>query len=221
VQEKVQSETISKVLYPSDSMASGRELRLVQEYFLVACAVRDIVRIYQRNHEGFDEFADKVAIQLNDTHPALTIAELMRLLVDENDLSWERAWEITTATCAYTNHTLLPEALERWPAPLVERVLPRHLQIIYEINHRFLKQVAARWPNDTDRLRRMSLIEEGSVKQVRMAHLSIVGGHSVNGVAEVHSRLVRTELVPDFAELWPERFNNKTNGVTPRRWLLA
>jgi starch phosphorylase len=221
VQDKVQSETISKVLYPSESAAAGRELRLVQEYFLVACAVRDIVRTYQRDHDDFEKFSDQVAIQLNDTHPALTVAELMRLFIDEYDIPWERAWEITTATCAYTNHTLLPEALERWPVPLIERVLPRHLQIIYEINHRFLKQVAARWPNDTDRQRRMSVIEEGQTKQVRMAHLSIVGGHSINGVADVHSRLVQTELVPDFAELWPERFNNKTNGVTPRRWMLA
>src|SRR5262245_41075490 len=224
VQDKVQSETISKVLYPSEVAAAGRELRLIQEYFLVACAVRDIVRTYLRDNpegEDFERFPNQVAIQLNDTHPALTVAELMRLLIDEFDIPWERAWEITTATCAYTNHTLLPEALERWPVALIEKVLPRHLQIIYEINHRFLKQVAARWPGETERLRRMSLIEEGQNKQVRMAHLSIVGGHSINGVAAVHSRLVQTELVPDFAELWPERFNNKTNGVTPRRWLLA
>jgi starch phosphorylase len=221
VQAKVQSETISKVLYPSESVAAGRELRLVQEYFLVACAVRDIVRTYQRDHDRFEPFPDKVAIQLNDTHPALTVAELMRVLVDENDLAWEKAWEITTATCAYTNHTLLPEALERWPVNLLERVLPRHLQIIYEINHRFLTAVAERWPGDDGRLRRMSLIEEGAPKQVRMAHLAIVGGHSVNGVAAVHSELVKTELVPEFHEFWPERFNNKTNGVTPRRWLLA
>jgi len=221
VQEKVQSETISKVLYPSDSQAAGRELRLVQEYFLVACAVRDIIRQYQRDHADFEQFAGKVAIQLNDTHPALTIAELMRVLIDEHDLSWERAWDITNATCAYTNHTLMPEALEQWPVDLLEHVLPRHLQIIFEINRRFLDQVAKRWPNDTERTRRMSLIAEGPPKQVRMAHLAIVGGHSVNGVAEVHSQLVKTALVPDFAALWPERFNNKTNGVTPRRWLLA
>ncbi len=221
VQQKVQLETISKVLYPSDSIEAGRELRLVQEYFLVACAVRDIVRIYQRSHDGFDRFADKVAIQLNDTHPALTIAELMRILVDENDISWERAWEITTASCAYTNHTLMAEALERWPVSLLERVLPRHLQIIYEINDRLLAAVALRWPDDNARRSRMSLIEEGAQKQVRMAHLAIAGSHSVNGVAEVHSRLVTTELVPDFNELWPERFNNKTNGVTPRLWLLT
>ena len=220
VQEKVQSETVSKLLYPSESGA-GRELRLVQEYFLVACAVRDVVRRYRRDHDAFDSFPDRVAIQLNDTHPALTVAELMRILVDENDLPWEKAWEITVATCGYTNHTLLPEALERWPVALVEKVLPRHLQIIYEINRRFLDRVAERWRGDTERLRRMSLIDEGGGKQVRMAHLAVVGSHSVNGVAEVHSELIKTELVPDFAWLWPERFNNKTNGVTPRRWLLA
>lgn len=219
VQQKVQSEKISKVLYPTDSVAAGRELRLIQEYFLVACAVRDIVRSYQHAHATLDAFADKVAIQLNDTHPALTIAELMRVFVDENELSWEQAWEITSSVCAYTNHTLLSEALERWPIAMMEHVLPRHLQIIYEINDRLLKQVARRWPGDAGRLSRMSLIEEGDHKQVRMAHLAIVGSHSVNGVSEVHSQLVATELVPDFHDLWPERFNNKTNGVTPRLWL--
>ncbi len=221
VQLKVQMETISKVLYPSDSIAAGRELRLVQEYFLVACAVRDIVRSYQRTHVGFEQFENKVAIQLNDTHPALTVAELMRILIDENDLSWDRAWEITTATCAYTNHTLMAEALERWPVALLERVLPRHLQIIYEINDRLLAAVALRWPDDNGRLNRMSIIEEGSQKQVRMAHLAIAGCHSVNGVAGVHTQLVTTELVPDFHQFWPEKFNNKTNGVTPRLWLLT
>jgi starch phosphorylase len=219
VQQKVVSETVSKVLYPSEA-GRGRELRLVQEYFLVACAVRDIVQRYLAEHQDLNGFADKVAIQLNDTHPALTIAELMRILVDEFDMAWERAWEITNATCAYTNHTLLPEALERWPVELMELVLPRHLQLIYEINRRFLEAVAARWPGDTGRLRRMSLIDETGGKQVRMAHLAIVGGHSVNGVAAVHSELVKKELVPDFHAMWPERFNNKTNGVTPRRWLL-
>ncbi len=221
VHDKVLSETISKVLYPSDSIAAGRELRLVQEYFLVACAVRDIVNQYQRAHQSFDGFAGKVAIQLNDTHPALTIVELMRLLVDENNLPWEQAWDITTATCAYTNHTLMPEALEQWPVELLERVLPRHLQILYEINRRFLDQVAQRWPGDGDRQRRMSLIVENQTRQARMAHLAIVGSHSINGVAAVHSELVKTQLVPDFYALWPGRFNNKTNGVTPRRWLLA
>jgi len=195
VQQKVTSETISKVLYPSESVASGQELRLTQEYFLVACAVRDIVRRYLGDHDGFEPFPDKVAIQLNDTHPTLALVELMRVLVDEHDLAWEKAWEITTATFGYTNHTLMSEALERWPVGLLEYVLPRHLQIIHEINRRFLNQVAQRWPGDDNRLRRMSLIEEGATKRVRMAHLAIVGSHAVNGVAAVHSRLVRTELV--------------------------
>jgi glycogen phosphorylase len=219
VRQKVESETVSKVLYPTE-VARGRELRLVQEYFLVACAVRDIMRRYQAEFHGFDQFPDKVAIQLNDTHPALTVAELMRIFIDEHDVTWEKAWEMTTAICAYTNHTLLPEALERWPVELMEYVLPRHLQIIYEINRRFLDSVAARWPGDKARLGRMSLIEEGKTKQVRMAHLAIAGSHSINGVAAVHTELVKKELVPDFYAFWPERFNNKTNGVTPRRWLL-
>jgi starch phosphorylase len=221
VQQKAQTETISKVLYPSEAVASGRELRLVQEYFLVACAVHDIVRRYRRDHDTFDSFADRVAIQLNDTHPALTVAELMRVLIDEGNLEWEPAWKITRAVCGYTNHTLLPEALERWPVELFEYVLPRHLQIIYEVNRRFLAEVSAKWPGDDARLARMSIVEEGASRQVRMAYLSIVGSHSVNGVAAVHSDLVTKELVPDFHALWPERFNNKTNGVTPRRWLLA
>jgi starch phosphorylase len=220
VQQKVSSETISKVLYPSE-IGAGRELRLVQEYFLVACAVRDIVRRYQQDHATFDAFADKVAMQLNDTHPTLAIIELMRILVDEHDMEWDRAWSVTTRSFGYTNHTLLPEALERWPVTLLNRVLPRHLEIIYEINRRFLQQVAAHWPKDGSHVERMSLIEEGSNKQVRMANLAIVGSHSVNGVAAVHSQLVKTELVPDFFALWPEKFNNKTNGVTPRRWLKA
>jgi starch phosphorylase len=219
VEQKIASETVSKVLYPSDTIPPGHELRLVQEYFLVACALRDIVGRYERDHRSFDAFADKVAIQLNDTHPALAVAELMRILVDERDLPWETAWAITQATMGYTNHTLMPEALETWPVALLEHVVPRHLQIIYEINRRFLERVASVWPGDDDRRRRMSLVEEEPSKQVRMAHLSIVGSHSVNGVSELHSRLVRTSLAPDFYRLWPERFNNKTNGVTPRRWL--
>ncbi len=221
VQQKVQMETISKVLYPRSEFAAGRELRLVQEYFLAACAVRDILRRYQRWHKGFDQFADKVAIQLNDTHPTLAITELMRIMVDENDLPWERAWEICNAVFAYTNHTLMSEALEKWPVPLVERVLPRHLQIIYEINRRFLEDAARKKPGDDGLLRRVSLIEEGEPQQVRMANLAVVGGHSVNGVAAIHSELVKKELFPDFYALFPGRFNNKTNGVTPRRWLLA
>ena len=220
VQQKIASETISKVLYPADSFESGRELRLVQEYFLVACSTRDIFRRYLKTHEGFDQFPDKVAIQLNDTHPALTIAEMMRTLVDQHDLPWEKAWDITEATIGYTNHTLMAEALERWPVPLMEHVVPRHLQIVYEINGRFLEQVSSRWPGDIPRLTRMSTIQEGDPKQIRMAHLSIIGSHSVNGVSALHSDLVKKSLVPDFYELWPDKFNNKTNGITPRRWLL-
>ena len=220
VEQKVASEMISKVLYPSDSIEAGRELRLVQEYFLVACAVQDIMKNYLRHHQSFDNFPDKVAMQMNDTHPALAVAELMRQLVDVQELPWDTAWDITQATLAYTNHTLLPEALEKWPLALFEYVLPRHLQLIYELNHRFLRHVEAVWPGDLGRMQRMSIIEEGDHKHVRMAHLAIVGSHSVNGVSALHSHLVQTSLVPDFYQLWPERFNNKTNGVTQRRWLL-
>jgi glycogen phosphorylase len=220
VEQKMVSETISKVLYPSDAVAAGRELRLLQEYFFVACAIRDIVHGYLQRGEDFDEFPDKVAIQLNDTHPALTIAELMRLFVDEHELPWEKAWDITRATVAYTNHTLMPEALERWPAGLLERVVPRHLQIIYEINRRFMDHAASVWTNDPESLRRVSIIEEGNERQVRMAHLAVVGSHSINGVSKLHSELLKTRLVPEFFHLWPERFSNKTNGVTQRRWLL-
>ena len=219
-EQKIASETVSKVLYPSDTVPPGHELRLVQEYFLVACALRDIIGRYERDHRSFDAFADKVAIQLNDTHPALAVAELMRILIDERGLPWETAWKITQATMGYTNHTLMPEALEKWPVALLEHVVPRHLQIIYEINRRFLDQVASVWSGDREGLQRMSLIEEGTPQQVRMAHLAIMGSHSVNGVSALHSRLVQTTLAPDFYRLWPERFNNKTNGVTPRRWLL-
>jgi starch phosphorylase len=220
VEQKIASETISKVLYPSDAVVAGRELRLVQEYFLVACAIRDIVRRFQQTHKNFREFSNKVAIQLNDTHPALAVAELMRVLIDEKDLHWEDAWEITQATLGYTNHTLAPEALEKWAVPLLENVLPRHLQIIYEINRRFLDQISAAYPGDSERQRRMSLIEESTPKQVSMANLAIVGSHSINGVSAIHTDLIKTSLAPDFYQLWPERFNNKTNGVTQRRWLL-
>jgi starch phosphorylase len=219
VERKMQSETVSKVLYPSDAAASGKELRLVQEYFLVACAVRDIFRRFLARHSDPRQFASKAAIQLNDTHPALTVAELMRTLIDEHDLGWEEAWEITQAACGYTNHTLMPEALEKWSVDLFERVLPRHLQIIYEINSRFLQKVSGRWPGDQGRIQRMSLIEEGPQRMVRMANLAIVGSHAVNGVAALHSELVKTDLVPEFHEFFPGRFSNKTNGVTPRRWL--
>jgi len=220
VSQKISSETISMVLYPSDAQVAGQELRLVQEYFLVACAVRDIVRRFERKHTDYHEFPSKVAIQLNDTHPSLTVAELMRFLVDERELEWDDAWTITRATLGYTNHTLLPEALERWHLPLLEYVLPRHLEIIREINRRLMDEVAAAYPGDTGKLTRMSLIEETAPPQLRMANLAIVGSHSVNGVAKIHTELVETSLVPDFYQLWPERFNNKTNGITQRRWLL-
>ena len=219
VEQKMTSETISKVLYPSDAVAAGRELRLVQEYFLVACAVRDILRRFLAAGNDPLRLPEKAAIQLNDTHPALAVAEVMRLLVDEQELPWEKAWEATRATLAYTNHTLLPEALECWSVDLLGKVLPRHLEIIYEINRRFLEEVRLRFPGETERLARMSLVEEGERKRVRMAHLAIVGSHSVNGVAALHTKLLTTRLVPDFHAMWPERFNNKTNGVTPRRWV--
>ncbi len=220
VEQKIQSETVSKVLYPSDAMTSGRYLRFTQEYFLVACAIRDIFRRFLSRYSHPREFADQVALQMNDTHPALAVTELMRTLIDEYEMGWDEAWEITQATCGYTNHTLMPEALERWPVEMFGVVLPRHLQILHEINSRFLQQVAARWPGDESRLQRMSLIEEGNPPLVRMAHLAIVGSHAVNGVAELHSDLVRSQLVPDFHEFYPGRFSNKTNGVTPRRWLM-
>ncbi len=220
VADKIFSENISKVLYPNDNTPQGRELRLQQQYFFVACTLHDIIRLFLRNHDNFDCFAEKVAIQLNDTHPALSIVELMRLLVDEYLLEWESAWEITRNTCAYTNHTLLSEALECWTVSLFGRLLPRHLEIIYEINHRFLNQVKLKYPHDLARLRRLSLIGEGAEKSVRMAHLACVGSHSINGVAQLHTQLLRQDLLRDFSELWPQKFNNKTNGVTPRRWLL-
>lgn len=220
VEEKNISENLSKVLYPSDEFYEGRELRLKQQYFFVSCSIKDIIRRYLVNHDDFDAFPDKVAIQMNDTHPSIAVAELMRLFLDSYGLSWEKAWELTTNTCAYTNHTLLSEALEKWPVSMFERLLPRHLEIIYEINRRFLKDVAIRFMNDVERKRNLSLIEEWPEKRVRMAHLAIVGSHSVNGVAELHSRLLRERELKDFAEMYPGRFNNKTNGITPRRWLL-
>ncbi len=220
VEQKIRAETITKVLYPSDAVQVGRELRLIQEYFLVFCAIRDILARHQRQHTTFENLPEKVAIQLNDTHPALAVAELMRVLVDHHEVPWDRAWEIAYRVFGYTNHTLMPEALETWPVSTLEAVLPRHLQIIYDINQRFLDDVAHRFPGESDRIRRMSLVQEGSVKQVRMAHLAIVGSKSINGVSRLHSDLVRTHLVPDFAAMYPERFNNKTNGVSHRRWLL-
>jgi starch phosphorylase len=220
VEQKIQSEMISKVLYPSDAVIAGQELRLAQEYFLVACSIRDIVRRYQQEHSTFHNFSSKVAIQLNDTHPTLAIVELMRILVDEKELGWENAWEITQKTFGYTNHTLSAEALEKWPISLLNRVLPRHLQIIQEINRRFLEQLSVTYPSDPARKARMSIVEDAAPSQVRMVNLAIMGSHSVNGVSPIHSELLKTILLPDFFELWPERFNNKTNGISPRRWLL-
>lgn len=221
VEDKNSSEVISKVLYPNDQNQAGRDLRLKQEYFFVACAISDIVRRYKKTHKTFDEFAAKNAIQLNDTHPAIAVAELMRVLVDLHRVPWDRAWEITVATLGYTNHTLLQEALERWPVAMFERLLPRHLQIIYEINRRFIRSVMARFPGDDARVRRMSIIEEGNEKKVAMAHLAVVGSHAVNGVAALHSDLLKRDVLRDFAEMTPAKFSNKTNGVTPRRWLWS
>ncbi len=220
VEQKIASENISRVLYPSDSVMSGKELRLIQEYFLVACSLKDIVRRYRVDHTGFEQFPEKVALQMNDTHPALSVAELMRILVDDYALEWETSWDITRRTLGYTNHTLMPEALEKWPVPLLEYVLPRHMQIINHINHRFLQDLVANYVANTEQLRRMSIIEEGPEKHVRMAQLAIIGSHAVNGVSALHTNLLTTTLVPDFAQLWPEKFSNKTNGVAPRRWLL-
>jgi starch phosphorylase len=220
VNHKVVAENLTRVLYPDDSTSAGRGLRFAQEYFLVACSLADIIARFQRGNPDWSALPDKVAIQLNDTHPSLAVAELMRILLDQAKLTWEQAWDLTVRTLAYTNHTLLPEALEKWPVRLFERTLPRHLEIVYEINRRFLGDVRARHPGDDKRIERMSLLEETPERQVRMAHLAIVGTHSTNGVAAIHSELLRTRLVPDFAEMFPERFSNKTNGVTPRRWLL-
>lgn len=225
VLDKNRSETISKVLYPSDLKMFGKELRLKQQYFFVACSLHDLVRRHLVAYPNLDNFADKVAIQLNDTHPAIAIPELMRIFVDEHHLPWEKAWELTQASVGYTNHTLLSEALETWSVDLFQRLLPRHLTIIYEINRRFLRQVKSRFPYDEGRISRMSLIDEGSgafeSKRIRMAYLAVVGSHSVNGVAGLHTELLKADLLHDFHEMWPDRFNNKTNGVTPRRWLLA
>ncbi len=221
VHEKAMGETISKVLYPNDKTESGKELRLVQQYFFVACSLRDMFRRFRSENEDFTEFPDKVAIQLNDTHPAIAIVELQRIFHDEHGMTWEKAWDIVTRTFAYTNHTLLPEALEKWSVGLFHKVLPRHLQIILEINKRFLEQVEAKWPGDVEKKRRLSIIEEGHTQMVRMAHLSVVGSFSVNGVAALHTQLVKSDLFPEFDEFYPGKLNNKTNGITPRRWLLA
>ncbi len=221
VHQKAVGETISKVLYPNDKTENGKELRLVQQYFFVACSLRDIIRRHTRNPENsWKNFPEKVAIQLNDTHPAVAITELMRILLDEQDMGWDTAWDIACRTFAYTNHTLLPEALEKWGVPLFERVLPRHLQIIYQINDRLMLVCEAKWPGDVGKKRVCSLIEENGSKQVRMANLAVVGSHAVNGVAALHTALLRKQLFPEFDALYPGKFQNKTNGITPRRWLL-
>jgi len=220
VANKVLAENLTKVLYPNDNVFEGKELRLKQQYFFVSCTLQDILRRFKADGNGWDVFPDKVFIQLNDTHPSLVTPELMRLLIDREGLGWDQAWELTTAVTGYTNHTILPEALEKWPVNMLEKQLPRHLQIIYEINARFMREVASRYPLDIDRMRRMSIIEEDEQKHIRMAHLAIVGSCSVNGVAKLHSELLRNKVLRDFAEYWPAKFNNKTNGITPRRWLL-
>ncbi|MCB9726649.1 MAG: glycogen/starch/alpha-glucan phosphorylase [Spirochaetaceae bacterium] len=220
VNQKISSETISKVLYPNDEQPSGKALRLEQQYFFVCCSLKDMFRILEVQKIPVERFHEKFAVQLNDTHPAIAIAELMRLLVDEHGLSFDGAWRVTRKTFAYTNHTLLPEALEEWPIELFGRVLPRHLEIVFEINARFLDEVRIRFLGDAERIRRMSLIDEEGVRSVRMAHLACVGSHAINGVAELHSRLLQEHLLRDFHELWPGKFQNKTNGVTPRRWIV-
>ncbi|CAB3376407.1 Hypothetical predicted protein [Cloeon dipterum] len=222
------AENISRVLYPNDNFFEGKELRLKQEYFMVAATLQDIIRRYKSSRfgsrevvrTGFDSFPDKVAIQLNDTHPSMAVPELMRILVDVEGLDWDKAWELTKRTCAYTNHTVLPEALERWPCSMLENILPRHMQIIYHINYLFMQDVSKRYPGDMDKMRRMSLIEESGEKRVNMAHLCIVGSHAVNGVAAIHSQILKDSVFRDFYEMDPEKFQNKTNGITPRRWLL-
>ncbi|MBP0000896.1 MAG: glycogen/starch/alpha-glucan phosphorylase [Cyanobacteria bacterium SID2] len=220
VAEKMNSETISKVLYPNDNTPQGRELRLAQQYFFVSASLQDLIRIHLRTNTSLDNFHERFAIQLNDTHPAVAVAELMRLLVDDHGFDWDRAWSITQQTLAYTNHTLMPEALERWPVSLFGHLLPRHLEIVYEINYRFLEDVRTWFPGDDERLERLSIIEESPEKQVRMAHLACVGSHAINGVAALHTELLKSDTLRDFATLWPEKFYNKTNGVTPRRWML-
>ena len=219
VEQKTSSENVTKVLYPNDNTPQGKELRLKQQYFFVACSLNNIIKRFKIKNAQWEELPNVAVIHLNDSHPVIAIAELMRLLIDEYQLAWERAWQITTRTFATTQHTLLPEALEKWPVWLMEKVLPRHLEIIYEINHRFLDTVRMTFPNDIGRVERLSIIQEGAEKQVRMANLACVGSYSINGVAELQSELLRTQVFPDFAALWPEKFGNKTNGVTPRRFM--
>jgi starch phosphorylase len=221
VLDNVAAESLTRVLYPDDSTLEGQTLRFLQEYFLVSCSLQDIMSRFRKSgNPDYSKLPDKVAIQLNDTHPSMAVAEMMRILLDNAKLGWEEAWDLTVRTLAYTNHTLLPEALEKWPVEIFEILIPRHLEIIYEINRRFLDQVRTKYPHDDGKVARMSLIEEGDQRKVRMANLAIVGSHSTNGVAAIHSDLLKTKLLPDFVQMFPERFSNKTNGVTPRRWLL-
>jgi starch phosphorylase len=219
--ERLAADSVTRVLYPDDSTSMGQGLRFLQEYFLVACSLADVVRRFRRDNTDWSTFPSKVAIQLNDTHPSLSVPELMRILLDDAGLGWDQAWDITRQTLGYTNHTLLPEALEKWPLRWFEVVLPRHLEIILELNRRLLDEVRARFPGEEERVQHISLIEEGAERRVRMANLAIVGSHSTNGVSAIHSQLLRAVTVKDLADLYPERFNSKTNGVTPRRWLLA
>ena len=220
VETKVLAENLTKVLYPNDNTTAGKELRLRQQYFFVACSLKDILRRYRETNEGWDALPDKVFVHLNETHPALVVPELMRILIDHENLDWDKAWDLTRRSTGYTNHTILQEALEKWPVPMMERLLPRHLQIIYEINGRFLQQISALYPGDIRRLQRMSLIDESGERYVRMANMCLVSTSSVNGVAELHSQILKDSLFKDFYELFPEKFHNVTNGITPRRWLL-
>lgn len=220
--ENLEAETVSKVLYPNDETEAGKELRLIQQYFFCACSLKDILRRFKRTHDNLEQLPKQLVVQLNDTHPAIAIPELMRVLVDEEGLDWDHAWRLSRSVFAYTNHTLLPEALETWSVELLSRVLPRHMEIIFEINHRFLMdEVAQKWPGDVDKLGRLSIIAEGEPKRVRMGHLSAVGSFKVNGVAQIHSQLVKSDLFPELNELWPGKFTNVTNGVTPRRWIAS
>ena len=220
VEQKVLAENLTKVLYPNDNTMQGKELRLRQQYFFVACSLRDILRRFRQTNDSWDALPDKVFIQLNDTHPTLVVPELMRILIDLEGLDWDKAWDLTRRSTGYTNHTILQEALEKWPGPMMERLLPRHLQIIYEINGRFLQEISSLYPGDIAKLQRMSLIDENGERYVRMANLCVVGTSSVNGVAELHTEILKSTLFKDFYELWPEKFHNVTNGITPRRWLL-
>jgi starch phosphorylase len=220
VQRKVRAETVSKVLYPNDEPETGKRLRLIQQHFFVSCSLQDMLRIYLASGAPLERFHEKYAAQLNDTHPAIAVAELMRLLVDEHGMDWDAAWNVTTRTFAYTNHTLLPEALEKWPVPLFESVLPRHLEIIYEINQRFLDLMRVQYLHDGEHIARLSIIDETGPRYVRMAHLACVGSHAINGVAALHSQLLQDTVLKDFHALWPQKFQNKTNGVTPRRFMM-